>query len=64
MMPENRLTDLVQGLEGQLDRLRRLLRTNLGFAAVEQAVTASLDRVAGGVLPKNGSTIRSTIIGY
>ncbi len=49
-MPESRVTDLVQGLEGQLERLRELLRTDLDFAAVEQAVTASLDRVVAAVV--------------
>ena len=49
-MPESRVTDLVQELEGQLERLRELLRTDLDSAAVEQAVTASLDRVVAGML--------------
>ena len=50
-MPESRVTDLVQELEGQLERLRELLRTDLDFAAVEQAVTASLDRVVASFEP-------------
>lgn len=49
-MPETRLADLVLELEGQLERLQELLRTDLDFAAVEEAVTASLDRVAASVL--------------
>ena len=49
-MPETRVADLVQELEGQLEGLRELLRTDLDFAVVEEAVTSSLGRVAGSVL--------------
>jgi hypothetical protein len=50
MMPELRVADLLQELEGQLEQLRELLRTELDFAALEAAVTASLNRVVAGVL--------------
>ncbi len=49
-MPETGVADLVQELEGQLERLQELLRTDLDFAALEEAVTESLDRVAACVL--------------
>jgi hypothetical protein len=49
-MPETRVADLVQELEGQLEGLRELLRTDLDFAVVEEAVRSSLGRVAGSVL--------------
>ena len=49
-MPESSIADLLQDLEGQLEQLRELLRSELDFAALEEAVTASLNRVVAGVL--------------
>ncbi len=49
-MPQTRVADLVQELEGQLERLQELLRTDLDFAALEEAVTESLDRLVACVL--------------
>ncbi len=49
-MPETRVADVVRELEGQLERLRGLLRTNLDFGALEEAVSVSLDRVVASVL--------------
>ncbi len=49
-MPQIRAADLLQQLEGQLEQLQELLRTDLNFAVLEEAVTASLDWVAAAVL--------------
>ncbi len=49
-MPSARLADLLQELEGQLEGLQELLKSSLDFAALEEVVTASLDRVAATVL--------------
>ncbi len=49
-MPETGVADLVQALEGRLERLQELLRTDLDFAALEEVVTASLGRVVASVL--------------
>lgn len=49
-MPERSVADLLQELEGQLEQLCELLRSELDFAALEEAVTASLNRVVAGVL--------------
>lgn len=50
MMPNASVADLLQQLEGQLESWREGLRINLDFAALEAAVTTSLDEVSAAVL--------------
>ena len=49
-MPNTSIAVLWQELEGQLEQVRELLRTDLDFAVLEAAVTASLNRVAAAML--------------
>jgi hypothetical protein len=49
-MSSDNVADLLEELEGQIEQWRELLRTRLDFAALEEAVTASLDRIAATVL--------------